>query len=78
MTQITSILVSEWSQILLFYNTILLIPISGDPVINGKEDLDIQHVFSWLGFLLIYNCSEQRRRVEGSEESNTANCYHSH
>lgn len=55
MTQITFILVSEWSQILLFYNTTFLIPISCDPVINGKEDLDVQCVFSWLGFLLIYN-----------------------
>lgn len=61
MTQITSILASEQSQTLLFYNTTLLIPISCDPVINGKEDLDVQRVFSWLEFLLIYNCSETEK-----------------
>ena len=48
----------------------LLIPISCDPVINGKEDLDVQCVFSWLGFLLIDNF-RNREGVEGSERSNT-------
>lgn len=35
---------------------------------NGKEDLDIQCVFLWLGFLLMsITVQKKRRRVEGNE-----------
>ena len=46
----------------------LLIPISCDPVINGKEDLDVQCVFSWLGFLLIDNFRNREGEWKGVKD----------